>query len=92
MPFPVSNDLHDLNGNNQTSQLQDKNVLIHGASSGIGEATALLLARKGVQVVLGAYRLIGSGGGTAELCRLDVTNLEDMQSFAVFGLARVWTC
>ena len=77
------------------SQLQGKTVLITGASSGIGEATALLLARKGVQVVLGARRmdrlekltaLIRSEGGTAEHCKLDVTNLEEMQSFAAFAL------
>ena len=77
------------------SQIQGKTVLITGASSGIGEATALLLARKGAQVVLGARRSdrlekltaqIRSEGGTAELCKLDVTNLEDMKAFAAVGL------
>jgi NADP-dependent 3-hydroxy acid dehydrogenase YdfG len=36
--------------------IKDKVVIITGASSGIGEATAKLLARKGAKVVLGARR------------------------------------
>jgi NADP-dependent 3-hydroxy acid dehydrogenase YdfG len=36
------------------SGIEDKVVAITGASSGIGEATALLLAERGAKVVLGA--------------------------------------
>ena len=36
--------------------IKDKVVIITGASSGIGEATAKLLASKGAKVVLGARR------------------------------------
>ena len=77
------------------AQIQGKTVLITGASSGIGEATALLLARKGAQVVLGARRTdrlekltatIRGEGGLAEHCTLDVTKLEKMQAFAELGL------
>ena len=77
------------------SRIQGKTVLITGASSGIGEATALLLARNGAQVVLGARRIdrlqqltatIRSEGGVAEYRMLNVTNLEEMQAFAEFGL------
>ncbi len=38
------------------SGIKDKVVVITGASSGIGEATALLLAERGAKVVLGARR------------------------------------
>ncbi|MEM9912915.1 MAG: SDR family NAD(P)-dependent oxidoreductase, partial [Pseudomonadota bacterium] len=37
-------------------ELKDKTVIVTGASSGIGNATALLLAAKGANVVLGARR------------------------------------
>jgi NADP-dependent 3-hydroxy acid dehydrogenase YdfG len=76
------------------SEANGKVVLITGASSGIGEATARLLARKGARVVLGARRTerlekltaqIRQEGGTADFQPLDVTNLENMKAFADFA-------
>jgi NADP-dependent 3-hydroxy acid dehydrogenase YdfG len=40
----------------RTPNIADKVVLITGASSGIGESTARLLAASGAKVVLGAMR------------------------------------
>ena len=72
------------------SDLKDKVVLITGASSGIGEATARLLAAAGTRVVIGARRTdrlealaqeIRAGGGRVLVRPLDVTSLADMQAF-----------
>jgi NADP-dependent 3-hydroxy acid dehydrogenase YdfG len=66
--------------------IQDKVVIITGASSGIGEATAKLLASKGAKVVLGARREhqlkqlvdeIQKAGGQAIYQVMDVVNPSD---------------
>jgi NADP-dependent 3-hydroxy acid dehydrogenase YdfG len=66
--------------------IKDKVVIITGASSGIGEATAKLLASKGAKVVLGARREdklkqivaeIEKDGGQAAYRELDVTKQSD---------------
>ncbi|WP_257452928.1 SDR family oxidoreductase [Archangium lipolyticum] len=77
------------------SGIQGKVVVITGASSGIGEATARLLARRGAHVVLGARRTdrlealtkaIVAEGGSARYRQLDVTRREDMEAFVDFAL------
>ncbi|AAF84553.1 SDR family oxidoreductase [Xylella fastidiosa] len=66
--------------------IKDKVVIITGASSGIGEATAKLLASQGAKVVLGARRTdnlkriadeIKQSGGQVAYQALDVTRQED---------------
>ena len=64
--------------------IQNKVVIITGASSGIGAATAKLLASKGAKVVLAARRKIGSSlsGRNREMqfTATDVTNRDQMAS------------
>jgi len=73
-----------------TQNRQSKVVLITGASSGIGEATARLLAAQGHRVYVGARRTdrletlvqeIRANGGTAAFRALDVTSAENMRDF-----------
>ncbi|MFI5823760.1 SDR family oxidoreductase [Streptomyces rishiriensis] len=68
--------------------LHGKIVAITGASGGIGEATARLLAQRGAAVVLAARRGeridaiaqdIREEGGSAATCVVDVTKAEDLQ-------------
>ncbi|WP_421682181.1 SDR family oxidoreductase [Stutzerimonas urumqiensis] len=77
--------------------IEGKVVAITGASSGIGEATARLLASRGATVVLGARRTerleqiagdIRAAGGTAEFRALDVTDRSDVQAFIDFAVGR----
>jgi NADP-dependent 3-hydroxy acid dehydrogenase YdfG len=74
-----------------------KVVLITGASSGIGEATARRLAAGGHRVVLGARRTdrvaavakeIRADGGSADHHELDVTSLESVRSFVTAARER----
>ncbi|MET0328133.1 MAG: SDR family oxidoreductase [Luteimonas sp.] len=76
--------------------LSDRIVLVTGASSGIGAATARELAARGATVVLGARRVdrldtlvaaITDAGGRAEARALDVVSAEDTQAFADHALA-----
>jgi len=75
--------------------IKDKVIIITGASSGIGEASARLLASRGARVVLGARRAdhleriageIEQAGGSAVYTAMDVTSQSDND-----GLARLAT-
>jgi NADP-dependent 3-hydroxy acid dehydrogenase YdfG len=76
------------------SETEGKVIVITGAGSGIGEATALLLAERGAKVVLGARgadhlevlaNRIAASGGKAAYARTDVKRREDLSNFV--GLA-----
>lgn len=65
-------------------ELEDKTIIITGASSGIGKAAAILLAREGANLVLGARRApeleaitaeINANGGGATFIAGDVTDV-----------------
>jgi NADP-dependent 3-hydroxy acid dehydrogenase YdfG len=71
------------------SGIEGKVVAITGASSGIGEATALLLAERGAKVVLGARRTerlaalaerIAAAGGEAAYAPTDVKRRSDLEN------------
>lgn len=70
------------------SNIEGKVVVVTGGSSGLGEATARLLASEGAKVFLGARREenlkeivdgIRSGGGEAGYRRVDVTRREEVE-------------
>ncbi|MCC0095711.1 SDR family oxidoreductase [Streptomyces flavotricini] len=80
-----------------TSGIEGKVVAITGAGSGIGEATALLLAERGAKVVLGARRTerlealaarIEAAGGEAAWTRTDVTVREDLTGLVELARGR----
>lgn len=84
--------------------MNKKVIVITGASSGIGESTAKLLASQGNQLVLGARREnrlqkivadIKANGGEAVYQVTDVTSLDQVQALAKvaldkFGRIDVW--
>lgn len=68
--------------------IKGKVVVITGASSGLGEATARHLAAKGASVVIGARRInkleaiakdIRKEGGKVEVVKTDVTNQKEVR-------------
>ena len=80
-----------------TSGIEGKVIAITGASSGIGQATALLLADRGATVVLGARRAerlqalcdtIISKGGLASFIVTDVRRRKDIDALVALATER----
>ncbi|MET8639420.1 SDR family oxidoreductase [Streptomyces sp. NPDC004074] len=74
---------------------ESKTVLVTGAGSGIGEATARRLAGLGHRVLLGARRTarlaslseeLRAGGASVAHRELDVTSLDSVRAFAAAGI------
>lgn len=72
-----------------TTNIEGKVVVITGASSGLGEATARHLAKRGAAVVLAARRAdrlvaiagdIRAAGGNVEVVQTDVTRPDDLRA------------
>lgn len=79
------------------SNVKGKVIVITGGSSGIGEATARMLAQHGAHVVIGSRRIerleaiassIRLEGGSVEYRTLDVTKHEQMEDFINFAQER----
>ena len=79
------------------SNIEGKVVAITGASSGIGEATARLLAAAGAHVVIGARRIdrleqfakeISEAGQSIRIKQLDVTSQPDAKDFVSYAVAQ----
>jgi NADP-dependent 3-hydroxy acid dehydrogenase YdfG len=78
------------------NNIKGKVIAITGASSGIGEATATLLAERGAKVVAGARRIdrlqklaaaISAKGGEIRVRAVDVTKRADVEAFIAFAKA-----
>ncbi|MBS7562996.1 SDR family oxidoreductase [Mucilaginibacter sp. Bleaf8] len=79
------------------NEIEGKVVAITGASSGIGKATAELLAAQGATVVLGARRAdrlemitdaIRYNGGEAAYMEVDVTRREEVERLVALAIER----
>ena len=80
--------------------IQDKIIIITGASSGIGYSTAKALAKKGAKIVAGARRIdrlenlkkeITEDGGEIIICETDVTKKSDCDNLVKQAIEKYGT-
>ena len=78
----------------ENTNIKDKVIVITGASSGLGRATATLLASQGGKIVIGARRSerlkeiaeeIETAGGKVTWKETDVTSLQSVQELVAHG-------
>lgn len=76
--------------------MKDKTVLVTGAASGIGKATAILFAKQGAKVIVSDIQeaegeLVAAGirstGGNATFFKADVSLPQDMQALVNFAVS-----
>ena len=83
-----------LDEENDVAELQDKVAVVTGAASGIGAATARILAREGAAVVVAdingpgaeaVAKQIGASGGRAVAAEVDVSHEDQVAVIGVDG-------